>query len=67
MKTKRVNLSISDELHSKAVVHADKCHATDFSGLVTKLILDDMRVSRPISELGKVAAPVLSRGEKRAS
>lgn len=39
---KRINITISPELHNAAKTHARVAHGADFSGLVSKLILDDM-------------------------
>lgn len=38
-------ISIDQELHARAVKHAKTVHYTDFSGLVTKLILADIQGS----------------------
>lgn len=39
---KRINISLDPELHKLAKSHARKNHATDFSGLVTKLLVADI-------------------------
>jgi hypothetical protein len=48
---KRVNITLTNELHTKAVVHAASAHATDFSGLVAKLLLADLRSTTAIATL----------------
>jgi len=39
----RVNITIDKSLHAAAKLHAVEAHYTDFSGLVTKLIVADMK------------------------
>jgi hypothetical protein len=46
MKTHRVNITIAAPLHARAKIHAAEVHFTDFSGLVTKLIVADLEVDR---------------------
>jgi hypothetical protein len=44
MKKKlRVNITIDHELHRKAIFQAENVHYTDFSGLVTQLLVADLR------------------------
>lgn len=46
----RVLLSLaSKKFHADAVVHAKKVHGTDFSGLVSKLIVEDLRRERELA------------------
>lgn len=46
---KPVNITIEAELHEKAKAHAQKVHYTDFSGLVTKLLVEDIRREKEAS------------------
>ena len=43
----RVNITIDRELHQKAKLHAKNIHYTDFSGLVSKLLVEDLRPRSP--------------------
>lgn len=46
----RVLLSLaSKKLHDDAVAHAKLAHGTNFSGLVTKLIVEDLRRERELA------------------
>jgi hypothetical protein len=47
----RVNITIDRELHAKAKLHAKNIHYTDFSGLVSKLLVDDLRPRHPTPEI----------------
>lgn len=38
----RISLTISPELHAKAVRHAQNHKYTDFSGMVTQLLVDEL-------------------------
>jgi hypothetical protein len=42
-KKMRVNMSIDPELHRRVLFHAKNVHYTDFSGLVTKLLVAELR------------------------
>jgi hypothetical protein len=56
---KRINLSIDPQLHEDAKVHAKETHFTDFSGLVTKLIVADIaryKAGGDLSQSAKAAA-----------
>lgn len=45
----RVNISFSSkEFHAQAVTHAEYVHKTDLSGLITKLIVEDIRREREL-------------------
>lgn len=46
-KKKRINITIDAELHELAAAQARSSHYTDFSGLITKLLRDDMRQPTP--------------------
>jgi hypothetical protein len=48
MASKRFNISMEEELHARAVIHAKEQHFTGFSELVTKLILEDIRQTLPL-------------------
>ena len=43
----RTTISIDPELHSYAVARAKRPHYTDFSGYITKLIVDDLTGKTP--------------------
>ena len=45
MISKRINVSINPQLHRLAVLHARKVHYTDLSGLITKLLVADLRAA----------------------
>lgn len=46
----RVNVSFSSrEFHRKAVKHAMDVHQTDLSGLIVKLLVDDLRRERELA------------------
>ena len=42
---------MSEELHELAKKHAAAAHSTDFSGLITKLVLEDIKRTMRISEI----------------
>lgn len=42
---------MSEELHELAKEHAAAAHSTDFSGLITKLVLEDIKRTMRISEI----------------
>ena len=50
------------DLHEKAVNHAYAAHYCDFSGFLTKLILDDLRNTKPLPVVPE--APIVRRGPK---
>lgn len=50
-KTKHVAVSMMPEVHAKAVAHARNAHGTDLSSMITRLILDDLRLTQNISTL----------------
>jgi hypothetical protein len=43
MPVVRINFTLDPDLHAKAKIHARKVHFTDFSGLITKLLVEDIR------------------------
>jgi len=60
----RVNITIDKSLHAKAVEHAKQQHYTGFSGLVVKLILEDLERAKG-SALGEVVIPQQAAPKKR--
>lgn len=49
---RRVNITIDEHLHEKAKAHAKDVHFTDFSGMITKLIVDDLRAEAILQAKG---------------
>lgn len=43
-------MTMAADLHEKAVEHARSSHYTDFSGLVTKLLVADLRAHAPTQQ-----------------
>jgi hypothetical protein len=67
MAYKRINLTLTEELHKIATAHALNAHATDFSGLVAKLILQDLRSTTAISSMSEPAPKQVSEPVKAKS
>jgi hypothetical protein len=47
MKKKKITVTISEELHEIAIDCAAQFHFTDFSGLITNLLVKEMAGKRP--------------------
>ena len=60
----RVNITIDRDLHGQATAHARVIHHTDFSGLVTQLLVEDIRTHAPVAPLAKPAKPGKVCGKK---
>jgi hypothetical protein len=58
MKKKRINITIDEELHTLASMHAGDVHHTNFSQLITKLLLEDMQ--RRIAPLHPTPLPTMA-------
>lgn len=57
MKKHRVNISIDRDLHDAASAHAMRAHHTDFSGLVVKLLIADLRAAGLLALDGRFTGP----------
>ncbi len=49
MKLRRINITLDGELHDLSVAHAREVHRTNFSQLVTKLLVEELK--RPASPI----------------